>query len=69
MTNEAEKTYLGDGISVHWISSAWGDVLVLTTEDGKRVTNIIELDQERWRALQDFVGDREQTEGNEYHAY
>lgn len=54
------KEYLGDGVYADWESDAWGDVLILTTEDGRAVTNRIALDQERLRALQDFVNASEE---------
>jgi len=54
-----QKRYLGDGVYADWLSDAWGDVLLLTTEDGRSITNAIHLDQERIRALQDFINDSE----------
>ena len=56
----AEKVYLGDSVYADWIETGWGEALRLTTENGVEATNTIVLDQERWRALEDFVSEREQ---------
>lgn len=55
----SDKRYLGDGVYAEWESLAFGDVLILTTEDGRSTTNTIHLDQERIRALRDFINDAE----------
>ena len=47
-----EKHYLGDGVYVDWD----GDMLVLTTGDGIRVTNTIFLEPEVIDALLAYLG-------------
>jgi len=47
------KTYLGDGAYVE-VDDETGDI-VLTTEDGIRVTNCIVLDTGVWAALELWV--------------
>jgi hypothetical protein len=46
------KAYLGDGV---YADLNTGGQLVLTTEDGTRVTNRIYLEPEVWTALAVFV--------------
>ena len=53
------KTYLGDGVYADYISDGFGTVLVLTTEDGRSVTNTIHIDEPTWRSLMDFRADAE----------
>ena len=46
-----KKQYLGDGVYVEY---EYGNI-VLTTEDGTKVTNIIMLESEVWYALEKYV--------------
>ena len=48
-------TYLGDGVSVHFDGYALGGALVLTTDDGIRITNRVVLEPEVYRALTNYV--------------
>lgn len=45
------KEYLGDGAFAHYD----GDMLILTTSDGRHDTNTIALEPEVWRALIRYV--------------
>ena len=47
------KTYLGDGVTVEW----GGMGLVITTSDGRRVTNTIVLEPSTYNALLAFVSE------------
>lgn len=54
-----EKVYIGDGVYVR--HDDFG--IVLTTENGVRVTNTIYLEPEVWKNLEDYVetiGNKEQ---------
>lgn len=48
-----KKRYLGDGVYVD--IDQWDGTLLLTTEDGIRVTNMISIDASVWRLLVSYV--------------
>lgn len=52
----SDRTYLGDGVYVEFDVVAGG--IVLTTSNGLEDTNIIVLEPEVFKALQDWIASR-----------
>lgn len=52
MSEGEEKVYLGDG--AYALMDRWGNI-VLTTEDGYRVSNTVVLEPQVWNSLVEFV--------------
>lgn len=51
MANEQDKTYIGDGVYVEFD----GYQLIVTTENGISVTNLIVIEPQIWSSLQHYV--------------